>query len=281
MQSIDSSVVKILDQVIAGYEKDPVDLLGIGDGTGEYKYLVNARHSYRRTVGDVVDHCFNRPSDDSGPIKVLEIGAFLGVVSLTLARFDAQVTALDIPEFVSNQRLQQRYRQSGVKFVAANLKDYSLPFDSGTFDLVIMCETLEHLNFNPLPVMAEINRILRVDGYLYLALPNLASLPNRFNLLCGRSIHNPLEDFVAQLSTQNNMIVGLHWREYVRDELLKMVALSGFKCVRHTYELPVVAGRLAFLLYRLFPTLRPAQNLLAQKHGDHNMIFHFTEATMA
>jgi SAM-dependent methyltransferase len=280
MQRKNDSVVKILDQVITDYEKDPVDLLGIGDGNREYKYLVNARHSYLRTVEDVTDLFFERQSGDGEPIKVLEIGAFLGVVSLTLARFDVQVTALDIPEFVSNERLQERYRQSGVESVAANLKDYSLPFASGTFDMVIMCETLEHLNFNPLPVMAEINRILRVDGYLYLALPNLASLPNRFNLLCGRSIHNPLEDFVAQLSNQNNMIVGLHWREYVRDELLEMVTLSGFKCVRHTYELPVVASFLALFLYRLFPTLRPAQNLLAQKHGDHNMIFHFTEATM-
>ena len=280
MRPKNDSVVEILDQVINDYEKNPVDLLGIGDGNGEYKYLVNARHSYKRTVEDVIGLFPEQQSGDVEVIKILEIGAFLGVVSLTLARLEAKVTALDIPEFVSNERLQQRYRQSGVESVAVNLKDYSLPFDSGTFDLVIMCETLEHLNFNPLPVMAEINRILRVDGHLYLALPNLASLPNRFNLLCGRSIHNPLEDFVAQLSNQNNMIVGLHWREYVRDELLEMVTLSGFKCVRHTYELPVVASRLAFLLYRLFPTLRPAQNLLAQKHGDHNMIFHFTEATM-
>lgn len=272
-------VFRALDKTIKELLEQPVDLLNIDDQDGERAYLLNARSSYRRTLLDVAGACAGH-RDDGRPPRVLEIGAYLGVVSLSLARLGMQVTALDIPEFVANERLQERYRQFGVEAVAANLKDYSLPFDLGTFDIVVMCETLEHLNFNPLPVMAEINRVLRVDGHFYLALPNLASLPNRFNLFCGRSIHNPIEDFVVQLSDQGNMIVGLHWREYIRDELLKMVTLSGFRCVRHAYEMPAVASRPAFLLYRLFPTLRPAQSLLAQKCKDHNMTFHFTEATM-
>jgi SAM-dependent methyltransferase len=210
---------------------------------------------------------------------VLEIGAFLGVVSLSLARLGMQVTAQDIPEFMANERLQERYRRMGVRPVSANLRDYALPFPAGSFDLVIMCETLEHLNFNPLPVLAEINRVLDSDAQLYLALPNLASLPNRFNLLRGRSIHNPIPDFAAQLSARANMIVGLHWREYTRSELLEMLSLTGFRCVRHAYELPARASVPAFLLYRLFPALRPAQTLVAQKSEAHSADFHFTGAT--
>jgi SAM-dependent methyltransferase len=41
--------------------------------------------------------------------------------------------------------------------------NYSLPFESDTFDLVVSSQTLEHV-LNPTPVMAEIARVLRRDG---------------------------------------------------------------------------------------------------------------------
>src|SRR5262249_41777976 len=42
--------------------------------------------------------------------------------------------------------------RSAVCYQACNLHDYRLPFEDETFDVVVMCEVLEHLNFNPLPV---------------------------------------------------------------------------------------------------------------------------------
>jgi SAM-dependent methyltransferase len=265
-------VFQVLDLAVSDLQEHPIDLLNIGDHDGERAYLENARPSYRRTLLDVTKVCAIEKTQNR-PIRVLEIGAFLGVVSFSLARLGMQVTALDIPEFMANERLQERYRQFAIRPVAFNLKDYELPFGSGSFDVVIMCETLEHLNFNPLPVIAEINRVLHTDGYLYLALPNLVSLPNRINLLRGRSIHNPISDFAVQLSARANMIVGLHWREYTRSELLEMLSMTGFKCISHVYEMPVRASRLASLLYRLFPTLRPGQNLLAKKNGRAHDVF--------
>jgi SAM-dependent methyltransferase len=274
-----SRVLETLERTIAELQQQPIDLLNIDDQDGERAYLTNAHPSYRRTLLDVARSCA-RQSNTSRPPRILEIGAYLGVVSLCLARLGMQVTALDIPEFVVNKRLQKRYHEAGVELAAANLRDYVLPFTEERFDLVIMCETLEHLNFNPLPVMAEINRVLRADGQLYLALPNLASLPLRFNLLCGRSIHNPISDFAAQLSDKANMIVGLHWREYTRGELLEMLAMTGFRCERHAYDMPVRASRPAMLLYRLFPALRPAQNLLARKTGGQAIKFQYTAASL-
>ena len=59
-----------------------------------------------------------------------------------------------------------------------------------------MCETLEHLNFNPLPVIQEIHRVLKRGGLFYCALPNIASRGNRLKLLEGKSIHNPIAEFL-------------------------------------------------------------------------------------
>ncbi len=98
-----------------------------------------------------------------------------------------------------------------------------------------MCEVLEHLNFNPLPVIQEINRIMKKNGAIYVSMPNPASLPNRLKLIRGESIHNPVIDFSNQLGAEGNMIVGLHWREYTAAETKEMLETMGFSLVEQKY----------------------------------------------
>jgi 2-polyprenyl-3-methyl-5-hydroxy-6-metoxy-1,4-benzoquinol methylase len=257
-------IEKLLDSILADYRVKPVDLLGIGDGEGECRYLMNARVSYLRTLVDVVAII------DKGLIagsKILELGAYLGVVSIALTRLGFRVTPADIPEYMQNNRLIEKYRCEGMQTITCNLSNYHIPADSGTFDMVIMCETLEHLNFNPLPVLAEINRVLVDGGKLYLSLPNLASLTNRIKLLFGLSIHNPVEDFTAQLAKDDNMIVGIHWREYTRAEISKMLTVSGFSMEKHYFFTSTDSHPLARVLYRFIPGWRPNQTAIAVKKG--------------
>ncbi|MFM2303490.1 MAG: hypothetical protein RLZZ135_899 [Cyanobacteriota bacterium] len=44
---------KIVEEVIEGYKVSPIDMLGIGDASGEYTYLNTLKDSYVRTVRDV------------------------------------------------------------------------------------------------------------------------------------------------------------------------------------------------------------------------------------
>ena len=266
-----------LDTVIQELHDAPVDLLSIGDGAGESAYLEHSRCSYLRTLKDVV-RIADAMQLERHQIRILEVGAFLGVVSCVLSRLGFCVTALDIPEFMVNDRLNNRYRQHSVATAIANLKDYAIPCESGRFNLVIMCETLEHLNFNPLPVMAEINRVLDTNGQLYLSLPNQASLVNRAKLLLGESIHNPVQDFAEQLARKSNMIVGIHWREYTADELQELVRLSGFSVVSHDFFTTHKASLPAQMVYAAFPRFRPNQTLIARKAATINPEFHFSEA---
>lgn len=273
-----SQVMELLDGVIAEYEAAPIDLLNIGDMVGETSYLVSARHSYARTLADVTELIAARLSEGCS-VRILEVGAYLGIVSTTLARLGCEVTALDIPDFMGNPKLQERYQTEGVSTISANLKDYPLPLADGHYDLVIMCETLEHLNFNPLPALSEVSRSLRPGGRLYLALPNLASLPNRVHLMCGGSIHDPIKSFSEQLSRFGNMIVGIHWREYTRQELFELMAHVSLKVESHSYLTVPVSSLPARLIYKFFPALRPAQALIACKVKETECDFYFREAT--
>lgn len=223
---------KIIDETIQEYIDAPIDLMDIGDTRNEIKYISTCRSSYIRTITDVVSY-FNRSNvyDFSG-IRILEIGSFLGIVAVVLSRLGFSVTALDIPEFMANRRIQKKFEQHNIEWYSSNLASYRIPCDSDKFDLIIMCEVLEHLNFNPLPVLAEVNRIAVMDGVLYLALPNIARLRNRINMLLGRSIHEPIDRFINQLNQRDTMIVGIHWREYTVDEIKYMLAKLGFKSMK-------------------------------------------------
>ena len=260
-----SNAGKVLACVLQEFAASPVDLLAIGDVEDERAYLSNAYRSYRRTINDLVALFPQSTISEKENIKVLEIGAYLGVVSTVLARLNFSVTALDIPEFMNNIDLQRRYEDAGVEYLSANLRDYAIPSEAGKFDLVIMCETLEHLNFNPIPVLLEINRILKTGGKLYLSLPNLASLVNRAKLLLGRSIHNPVSDFIHQLGDDRNMLVGLHWREYTRSELFELVQAVGFSVDKFYYFTSHRPSLPASLIYHIFPSSRSNLTLWATK----------------
>jgi len=60
----------------------------------------------------------------------------------------------------------------------------SLPFDDGTFDVIVLGEVIEHLP-DPDFVLDEIYRVLKHSGKLIVSTPNLASWANRILLMFG------------------------------------------------------------------------------------------------
>jgi SAM-dependent methyltransferase len=258
---------RLVQEAIDEHQAAPVDLLGIGAGAGELDYLKVSLPSYVRTVRDVDGlHGAVRAGR-----RLLEIGAFLGPVSVALARLEYKVDALDIPEFHANPRLQALYARHGIAFAAANLRLAPLPYADGAFDAVIFCEVMEHWNFNPLPVLDEVNRVLKPGGHVYIGMPNQAAIANRVRLLLGRSVHNPVDDFFKQLDPADNMIVGLHWREYTQAEAVRLLERMGFEIAAKYYFIEAVradAGllrKLARALVFAYPPFRPSQVVIGRK----------------
>ncbi len=272
---------RLVQEAIDEHRVSPVDLLGIGDAEGEYAYLKLARESYVRTVRDV-DSLFRAGRDGR---NILEIGSFLGPVSVALRKLGYGVSALDIPEFQASERLRALYARHGIPFDGLNLRQAALPYEAQSFDAVVFCEVMEHWNFNPLPVLQEVNRVLKTGGYVYIGMPNQANIANRVSLLLGHSVHNPVGDFFKQLDRGSNMIVGLHWREYTQEEALQLLERMGFETADAYFYIEPVrhdASLLRKLLRGLvfaYPPFRPSQVVIGRKIAAAAHDFRQTDAT--
>lgn len=260
MGPMSRSASDVLRGVLASYAQAPIDFLDRGMDTGEQEYLSRAAPSYERTVRDLELHLGNLEG-----VRILEIGSYFGAVSLALAGMGAHVTAFDLPRYLLNERLQGRFAAAGIASLPGDLRDGSLGLADGSFDAVIMCETLEHLNFNPIPCLREVHRILRDAGLLYLSLPNVASLSNRKRMVLGRSYHNPIADFFHQLDPTKDFSVGLHWREYTMGEIHELLERLGFTSARSYYHHSPADRLLPRIVYGAWPSMRPNQTHFAVK----------------
>jgi SAM-dependent methyltransferase len=263
---------QLVQTFIKKYQDAPVDIDGKGDGEREWRYLFSHKDSYSRTIRDV-DGLW---TGARGGKNILEIGPYLGLVSLALKDLGYGVSAVELPEFWRSPSLQALFNKNNVSYACANLRDRKLPYDSHSFDAVIICEVIEHLNFNPLPVLKEINRILKKGGYLYIGMPNQARIQNRLKLLMGRSINEPINNFLKRL------VVSLHWREYTLAETAEMLESMGFAASKKYFFVERVYsnyGPLANLLARLayvIPSFRPFQVAIGQKVSE--AVFEFGPA---
>ena len=56
-----------------------------------------------------------------------------------------------------------------------NVETTPLPVEDETFDYVLCCEVLEHMEQDPMFMLSEINRVLKPEGTLILTTPNVVS----------------------------------------------------------------------------------------------------------
>jgi SAM-dependent methyltransferase len=223
------------DIIINIYGKNPIILLNLWDGKGEKNYIDFLHSQYENILIDF-NNIFNNNFNDR---RVLEISSFLGVVDIALAKIGFEVYTYDIPEFQNNSKLNELYSKFNVHPSSGYLKDVwqnGLPYPDDHFDAVILSEVVEHLNFNPLPVFQEINRILKKDGILYITTPNQVNLINRIKIILGRSIRNSISDSVTQLDQTQHTICGIHWREYTLEELIQLLEIMGFAVTTYTFS---------------------------------------------
>ena len=197
-----------LNQIIEAFNKNTPDIFGNDQKEEARNYVHNISPSYLRTILD----CTKLLKNSDG--VVCELGAYLGIVSRSLKKIGYEVNPCDIPSYFGREEVKKYYRKSKIEIHDFNLREYNLPFKDASHDLVIACEIFEHLNFNPLPVFAEINRILKPNGYLYVGMPNSSSIIKRLKfLITGRHPSFEIQELFQQLDYDNNLIVGWHWRE--------------------------------------------------------------------
>ena len=103
-----------------------------------------------------------------GQKRVLDAGCGLAYGSARLARRAQDVFALD-NAFDPLRQVRGQYETAGVRFAQGDVT--SLPFRSGSFDVVVAFEVIEHIE-NWQGFLTEVERVLKPSGQLIVSTPN-------------------------------------------------------------------------------------------------------------
>jgi SAM-dependent methyltransferase len=128
----------------------------------------------------------------TAPGRVLDWGCGYGQVTALLHRRGVDVRGFDYRPHesgVGSDRLE-RFPEIEVSY---SPEPTALPFDDGSFDAVLSCGVLEHVQ-SPEGSLAELHRILRPGGRLYvIKLPNRSSYLEWIAKRLGMYYHGKLE----------------------------------------------------------------------------------------
>lgn len=176
----------------------------------------NSTHTRRhaRTLEALLD------ADIKG--KVLELGTS-SVIPLALNSLvpDLEITVTDF-DFTRDKTSKITVGDSlELDCYSIDLESEPIPAEDETFDFVICSEVIEHLDVDPMYMMSEINRVLKVNGTLVLTTPNSCSTHSIWKILRG---YEPY--FYMQY--QKNRSPYRHNYEYSPKSLEIILNASGF-----------------------------------------------------
>jgi SAM-dependent methyltransferase len=166
----------------------------------------------------------------------------------------------------NRERILEFAREAGVDFRISGGPEEPLPFERGSFDMVMSHNVLEHLHDSPRGLLNALLELAKPRGLLYLSVPNLANVRKRVAVLRGRS---NLESY-ARFFWTPGAFRG-HVREYVRDDLRLLARYLNLEvlALRSTSDmlarLPVGFRGVYKAVTSLFPGWRDTWVLVARK----------------
>jgi ubiquinone/menaquinone biosynthesis C-methylase UbiE len=143
------------------------------------KELITPGNSYENIHARRTARTISTLIDQKPEGKLLELGTSV-IVPLVLDKLvpdlEVHVTDFDLTK-PSSGKLTLSMGQSSrkVSVYRVDLETQALPIADDTFDYVLCCEVIEHMELDPMFMIAEINRVLRPGGMLILTTPNITS----------------------------------------------------------------------------------------------------------
>lgn len=171
-----------------------------------------------------------------GPVeglRVLEVACGRGGFVQELARAGAHVTGCDFSMaalHVGRSKLQLMNGKTRAALIQGDAQE--LPFVSGSFDIVVSCETIEHVP-DAHAALREMCRVARNGAKLFLTTPNYANLMGLYDLY-SRVRHPHQRD--DQPFDRRQWIPQI--RGFVRDAGWKIMRSDGT-----VHQLPIFPGR--------------------------------------
>lgn len=123
------------------------------------------RKDYDNTLFDLQSFIAHK-LDNEPYMKILDAGCAYGTLSDYLAE-KHHVTALDaLPELIDKDSFESK----NIEFISCNLETDDIGYED-KFDLVIFTEVIEHLNYNPVPVIEKLYKALKPGGKIICTTP--------------------------------------------------------------------------------------------------------------
>jgi 2-polyprenyl-3-methyl-5-hydroxy-6-metoxy-1,4-benzoquinol methylase len=201
---------------MAGHSTDVYDLLGgliphLNDA--ERKEYFNL-HYWR--FAETLKECTNWANG-----RVLDIGAVPGHMAMALRRLGCEVHGITNHEPSGSGRygqdnLSSRWSKEEIALHYAVIDKEPLPLPNDFFDGVLFTEVLEHLVYDPRPLVQEIYRTLKANGEVVVSTPNVVRIENRIKILIGRNVYPSGDGFYSSNPYMR------HNREYTMQEVLNL-----------------------------------------------------------
>ncbi len=171
--------------------------------------------------------------------------------------YNAQSVALSHERLVSYQK---KY-----KIFNINLEEACIPIETASVDLISFSNVLEHLH-NRQGVLAELCRILKPDGLMYISIPNTNTPWKIMQRKYGVDSRDDDD----------------HKIEYSVETLQQEMEMAGLKIASPLYpivpSLPLngIIALTAVISPRLYRFLQNWKHQFAQKHPEHSIGWYFT-----
>ena len=149
----------------------------------------------------------------NGKGKLLDVGCSDGRISKLFMGKGYAVYGVDISE-----KALKKATERGIKVLKADITK-KLPYDDAEFDVVFCGEVLEHV-LDPMFLLKEIHRILKIRGIFIFTVPNVSMLKNVFLVLAG------------SLPCYACIYNGPHVRDYCKKIIVEMLNETRFKNVQ-------------------------------------------------
>jgi 2-polyprenyl-3-methyl-5-hydroxy-6-metoxy-1,4-benzoquinol methylase len=151
---------------------------------------------------------------------ILDIGAHWLHQSVLYAMDGHRVTAADFSITLDDPAVKGIASNHDIRLLVYEDLSSEEVFDeleADSIDVILFCEILEHITFNPTGMWKAIHRVLRPGGRIIITTPNFYSLEGMrrsvTNFISGRG------GGIAVADILNTPTYSMHWKEYSKKEI--------------------------------------------------------------
>lgn len=158
--------------------------------------------------------------------RVLDVGCSSGYLARPLVARGCTVVGLELDPAAAAEA-----RDVCEEVLVGDVETMELPFERGSFDVVLCGDLVEHLR-DPDAFLARVRPFLKPDGRLVLTTPNVANWAMRLGLLAGRWTY-----------TERGILDRTHTRLFTRSTLVAALERAGYRIVELDFTVPLPVAR--------------------------------------